>query len=332
MTTRRDLLQTTAGALASLVFVGCGLTAASTAQAQTRRREVVVNGKRVKTVDIHAHCAVPEALALMNAKLGGPGLRTDLDMATEVSTRLKAMDEQGIDVEALSINPNWYKVDRDLAKQIIKIQNEKLAEACAQNPDRFVAFATVALQFPDLAAEQLEEGVKKYGLRGAAIGGNVAGLEISDPKFHPFWAKAEQLGVLVFIHPQGDGAPAQLDQRFKGNGYLNNVIGNPLETHTLQVPGSQNLCGACRRVPALLGGRIMAARLDPISALAGRMGLSRRPRQNTSSRCITTRWSSTRRACATWLPRWARAGWWWGATIPIHGRRPRLISSFRRRV
>src|SRR6266536_2728867 len=198
MTTRRDLLQTTAGALASLVFVGCGLTAASTAQAQTRRREVVVNGKRVKTVDIHAHCAVPEALALMNAKLGGPGLRTD----------------------------------RDLAKQIIKIQNEKLAESCAKNPDRFVAFATVALQFPDLAAEQLEEGVKKYGLRGAAIGGNVAGLEISDPKFHPFWAKAEQLGVLVFIHPQGDGAPAQLDQRFKGNGYLNNVIGNPLETHT----------------------------------------------------------------------------------------------------
>src|SRR6266536_46501 len=230
MTTRRDLLQTTAGALASLVFVGCGLTAASTAQAQTRRREVVVNGKRVKTVDIHAHCAVPEALALMNAKLGGPGLRTDLDMATEVSTRLKAMDEQGIDVEALSINPNWYKVDRDVAKQIIKIQNEKLAEACAKNPDRFVAFATVALQFPDLAAEQLEEGAKKYGLRGAAIGGSVAGLEISDPKFHPFWAKAEQLGVLVFIHPQADGAPAQLDQRFKGNGYLNNVIGNPLET------------------------------------------------------------------------------------------------------
>jgi len=59
----------------------------------------------------------------------------------------------------LSINPNWYKItDRDLAKQIITIQNEKLAEACATHPDRFVAFATVALQFPDLAAEQLEEG------------------------------------------------------------------------------------------------------------------------------------------------------------------------------
>jgi aminocarboxymuconate-semialdehyde decarboxylase len=133
-------------------------------------------------------------------------------------------------VEALSINPFWYKTERDLARQVCKIQNEKLAEACAKHPDRFVAFATVALQYPELAAEQLEEGVKKHGLRGAAIGGSVNGEEISDPKFHPFWAKAEQLGVLVFIHPQGTGAPAELQQRFKGNGYLNNVIGNPLET------------------------------------------------------------------------------------------------------
>ncbi len=67
----------------------------------------------------------------------------------------------------------------------------------------------MALQHPDLAAEQLEEGVKKYGLRGAAIGGSVDGEEISDPKFHPFWAKAEQLGVLVFIHPQGDRRPGR---------------------------------------------------------------------------------------------------------------------------
>ena len=230
MSTRRDFLQTTTGALAGLAFVGCDLLRAAPARAQARRREVVVNGKRVKTVDIHAHCAVPEALALLNQKLAGPGLRTDLDMATEVSLRLRTMDEQGIDIEALSINPNWYKADRDLAKQIVSIQNEKLAAACAANPDRFVAFATVALQHPELAAEQLEEGVKKYGLRGAGIGGNVDGAEISDPRFHPFWAKAEQLGVVVFIHPQGDGAPAQLQGRFKGNGYLGNVIGNPLET------------------------------------------------------------------------------------------------------
>ena len=230
MTTRREFLGTTAGVLAGVAFVGCDLMAAAPARAQARRREVVVAGRRVKTVDVHAHCAIPEAMALMNLKIGGPQYRTDLPMPAEVAVRLQAMDEQGIDVEALSINPNWYKAERDLAKQVCAIQNAKLAETCAAHPDRFVAFATVALQHPDLAAEQLEEGVKKYGLRGAGIGGNVAGEEISDPKFHPFWAKAEQLGVVVFIHPQGDGAPAQLGQRFKGNGYLNNVIGNPLET------------------------------------------------------------------------------------------------------
>jgi aminocarboxymuconate-semialdehyde decarboxylase len=226
MTTRREFLATTAG----LVFVGCDLLAGSPALAQSQRRQVVVSGKRAKVVDVHAHCSVPEAMALMNLRPTGPNQRPELNIGTEAAVRLRAMDEQGIDVEALSINPYWYKADRDVARKLIQLQNEKLAEVCATYKDRFVAFASVALQHPDLAAEQLEEGVRKYGLRGAAIGGSVNDDEISDPKFHPFWAKAEQLGVLVFIHPQGPGAPTQLAQRFKGNGYLQNVIGNPLET------------------------------------------------------------------------------------------------------
>ena len=231
MTTRRDAMKAVAG---GLVFVGCGLHGvahAQTAAPKAKQRETAIAGKRVKTVDIHAHCAVPEALALTGQKLGGPALRPDLDMATEVALRLKTMDEQGIDMEALSINATYYGIkDRDLAAKVIQIQNEKLAEAVGKNPDRFVAFASAALQFPDLAAQQLEDGVKKYNLRGVAIGGNVAGKEISDPSLNPFWAKVEQLGILVFIHPQGNGAPDMLKSRFGGNGYLSNVIGNPLET------------------------------------------------------------------------------------------------------
>ena len=231
-TTRREFLGNAAGALGGLVFVGCDLLAARPAGAQAARRAVAIGGRRVKTVDVHAHCAVAEALALMGLTLGAPGpaTRPDLGMVTHVADRIRAMDEQGIDMEALSINPSWYKADRDLARQICRIQNEKLAEACAAHPDRFVAFATVALQHPDLAAEQLEEGVKKYGLRGAAIGGSVNGAELSDARFHPFWAKAEQLGVLIFIHPQGAGVASEIPGRFKGNGLLDNVIGNPLET------------------------------------------------------------------------------------------------------
>ena len=144
--------------------------------------------------------------------------------------RIKAMDEQGIDIEALSINPIfWYKAEPVLAGQVVKLQNKKLAETCAAQPDRFVGLASVALQHPDLAAEQLEDAVKQLGLRGALIGGSVNGEELSDPKFHPFWTKAEQLGALIFIHPQGT-AELSASGRLKGNGVLENVIGNPLET------------------------------------------------------------------------------------------------------
>ncbi|HZT09398.1 MAG TPA: amidohydrolase family protein, partial [Chloroflexota bacterium] len=145
----------------------------------------------------------------------------------ETEERIRAMDEQGIDVEALSINPYWYAAERDLAAEIIRIQNERLAEFCAANGDRFVAFATVALQHPDLAAEQLEHAVRRLGLRGAAVGGSVEGEELANPRFHPFWAKAEELGALIFMHPMGT---RELASRLTGSGGLDNAIGNPLET------------------------------------------------------------------------------------------------------
>jgi aminocarboxymuconate-semialdehyde decarboxylase len=217
-------MQQTAGAVAGVAFTSCGLLDAAHAQtaasAPMRRRQVVIAGKRVKTVDVHAHCVIPEAMSLM-------GMKTAPQTLVVVQDRLRIMDEQGIDVEALSINPFWYRAERDKAAELIKIQNEKLAEICAANPDRFVAFASLALQFPDLAVQQLEDAVKRLGLRGAAIGGSVGGDEFANPKFHPVWAKAQELGVLLFIHPAG---VPQLNARLKGNGVLENVIGNPLDT------------------------------------------------------------------------------------------------------
>ena len=69
--------------------------------------------------------------------------------------------------------------------------------------------------------------MKKQGLRGAAIGGSVAGEEFADPKFHPVWAKAEELGAVLFIHPQ---TIPELAKRLKGNGWLTNTIALPTET------------------------------------------------------------------------------------------------------
>jgi aminocarboxymuconate-semialdehyde decarboxylase len=219
-----DLLTTT---LAALAFIPCAMGSVAPspgAQPNPRRRETVINGKRVKTIDIHAHCIVPAAAALINHPLEAPGL-----LMNDTSTRIAAMDAQGLDVEALSINPYWYRAERDAAAQLIKLQNETLVEFCAASPDRFVAFATAALQYPDLAAQQVEYAVKKLGFRGVGVGGSVAGEELANPKFHPFWAKCEELGVLVFMHPLGT-RELEPSGRLGGSGLLTNTIGNPLET------------------------------------------------------------------------------------------------------
>jgi aminocarboxymuconate-semialdehyde decarboxylase len=221
MSITADLLAT------SIAFVGCALGATAPVPPPTpatRRREVVINGRRVKVIDVHAHCIVPKAAAIINHPLEAPGLLMD-----DTSARLAAMDAQGIDVEALSINPYWYRASRDEAAELIRIQNETLVEFRAANPERFTAFATAALQHPELAAEQVEYAVRKLGLKGVGVGGSVAGEELANPRFHPFWAKCEELGVLVFMHPLGT-RELEPSGRLGGSGLLTNTIGNPLET------------------------------------------------------------------------------------------------------
>jgi len=223
MHNRRLFLKEAASA-AGIIFAGCNLSAhraaAQTAPASKRRR-VAVGGRPIRTIDIHAHVVVPEATALM-------GVTTQpTDPAVISPHRFDVMDEWGTDMQVLSINANWYSTSLDVATKMIQLQNERLADLCTRYPERFAAFASVALQFPDLAAAQLEEGVKKYKLRGAAIGGHVNGDELSNAKFDPFWRMAEQLGVVVFMHPQGI---PEMDKRLAGQGGLTNVIGNPLET------------------------------------------------------------------------------------------------------
>jgi aminocarboxymuconate-semialdehyde decarboxylase len=230
-----------AGAMtAGVVFGTCPLINKAQAAQKgppPKRRGVVVAGRRVKTVDIHAHCLVPDAWNLVKGYEWASSLTTSLDnhdygrqlSLSAVEERLGVMDAWGIDVQAVSINPFWYPAERDIAAELINLQNERLAELCSAHPDRFVGMASVALQFPDLAAQQLEQGVKKMGMRGCLIGGSVNGTDLSATQFNPFWAKAEELGVVVFIHPQA-GVLAQMDSRLQGNGFLTNVIGNPLET------------------------------------------------------------------------------------------------------
>ena len=144
--------------------------------------------------------------------------------------RLGPMDERGIDVAALTVNAYWwYEADRDLASQIVRIHDEGLAEWCQRHPDRFVAMTSPALQFPDLAAEQVEYAVNDLGMRGVSVGGTVLGEPNSLSKYDVFWSKVEELNVPVFMHPDNatqilrhGGLPARGNQ--------GNIIGNPLET------------------------------------------------------------------------------------------------------
>ena len=223
MLNRRQFFEQTTLPIAGALIAGGisgGATLFAQASGSSRRRQVTVAGRRVKTVDVHSHCVVPGIMEMI-------GQKTPANAALVMGTdRLPQMDAQGIDVEVLSINPFWYAVERGLAARLIKTQNEQLSAFCAAHADRFVGLATVSLQHPDLAAEQLEDGMKRLGLRGGSLGASINGEELASARFDPFWAKAEALGAPLFIHPQG--VPEL--RRLQGNGLLTNVIGNPLDT------------------------------------------------------------------------------------------------------
>ncbi len=186
MTTRRQFLK--GAAATGIAFCSCGMLDAARAQPKAPRLPVKINGKRVLTVDVHSHCYFREAINLMGdaADKVLPPVKGVPEHFIVIEQRLKEMDAMAIDMEVLSINPFWYGKDRDTAAAIVKMNNEKLAELCASRPERFSAFASLTLQFPDLAVQQLETAIKKQGLRGAAIGASVLGEDFADPKFHPF--------------------------------------------------------------------------------------------------------------------------------------------------
>jgi len=229
MFNRRGVFRRAVSALANVVGVNCAATSAfAQPTAAPVHRTISIGGRRITTVDVHAHCAVPAVLDLVKGTpLETPARRQlegRLGFPVEAA-RVADMNQDGIDVQVLSINAFWYGADRDLARRIFDLQSEKLAAMCRAIPGRFIGYAPVSLQFPELAAEQLEQGMKQLGLVGAAIGGSVEGKEIAAAKFDPFWKKAEELQAMVFIHPQTAPQSTGIAKRVQGSGALGNVIG-----------------------------------------------------------------------------------------------------------
>lgn len=224
MSNRRDFLKTMGGATAGMLAATHGLRVA----AQPARLEIFIGGQRVRTVDIHAHCVIPKVTEITS----GTQFEEFAMPAWQAlgPDRLDFMNERGTDYQALSINRYWwYGADEDLSRRVVRLHDESLAEWVNKHPDRFVALSSVALQHPELAAEQLEYAMTELGHRGASIGGHVLGEHVSDPRFDPFWAKAEELAAPIFMHPNGARNVIR-EGSLSGRGDLGNVIGNPLET------------------------------------------------------------------------------------------------------
>jgi aminocarboxymuconate-semialdehyde decarboxylase len=235
---RRQWLAQGAGVVTGIAMTGCGVVDQARVRAPADpvvapkdygSGPVFIAGQRVKTIDVHGHCYIAEALAMLGSEANSvlPPVKGVAEHFIVIEERLRTMDALRVDMEILSINPFWYRREREITTRIVRMQNEKLSELCAKAPQRLGAFASLPLQFPDLAVKELETAMTKLGLRGAAIGSNLNGTDFSDPQFFPVWEAAEALGATLFIHPIS--AP-ELAKRYKGNGWLSNTIGNPLDT------------------------------------------------------------------------------------------------------
>ncbi len=226
----------------------------SVASHQNGKPKRARNGKTL-TVDIHCHISTPECEPLVkeifspekepfvfftNAETREINRSLFTAMAPKMTSpeeRLKDMDRMGVDIQAISPSPNqyYYWTEGELGIRLARMQNERVAEIVRAYPTRFVGMGTLPLQDVERAVQELERIVKELGLRAIEISTNVNGVDFDDPRFEPVFAKAEELDVLIFIHPIGCTAGERMRDY-----YLINVVGHPLES-TIAV--SRLICG-----------------------------------------------------------------------------------------
>jgi aminocarboxymuconate-semialdehyde decarboxylase len=199
---------------------------------------------RVRAIDIHAHWYPAEWLALFErdgsregARLergvnGGYTIRTEritnsFDEAfVGLEQRVAAMDRIGVDVHALSLTaPMVYWASPEFGLALAQAYNDAAAAAHARYPTRFVGLAMVPMQAPELALKELERVAKLRGVRGLYLATNINGTDLDDRRFWDVYAKAEELGWTIFLHPV-DTIGRERTTRY----YLRNLLGNPYDT------------------------------------------------------------------------------------------------------
>jgi aminocarboxymuconate-semialdehyde decarboxylase len=202
---------------------------------------------KAKVVDIHCHYLNPEISAktadlkpadydmttvFANAITRETNMKQMKERAhklTGIDQRIKDMDAMGVDIQAVCPAPYhyFYFTEPDVGAQLARDVNEGMAKLVAAHPDRLVGLGSVPLQNAELAIRELEYATKVLGLRGVEINTNVNGKDLTDPSLglEKFFARANELGTVLFMHPLGFTQAERLT-----NHYFNNVIGNPLDT------------------------------------------------------------------------------------------------------
>jgi aminocarboxymuconate-semialdehyde decarboxylase len=216
-------------------------------------------------VDVHVHFLSPLALEAARktpdrygVRVIDDGERPRLVVGDEPPTRplleplytldahLAFLAREGIDAAVFGplMDVAGYSLPAARGAAWSRAQNEALAESLAGGGGRHAGLATVPLQSPADAAEELRVAVRALGLRGAMIDPNALGRPLGDPALDPFWRAAAELGAPVMLHP----FLLEAVERF-GRHYLHNLVGYPFET-TLAAT-SLILGGTLDRFPGL---------------------------------------------------------------------------------
>lgn len=198
-----------------------------------------------KVIDIHAHLfpqRFVEAIKEVSKDYGGK-VTSDMEGRIvihlkgidigpigkenfDLTRRLADMDRAGIDMQILSLSvPMVYWAEPELAVILAQLVNDEYARVAKEHPDRFGGFATLPLQEVDRAVEEMERAILDLGLQGVYIGTNVNGTDFDDPVLRPFFQRAQELDVPIFIHP----ANVVGTERW-GRHRLWNLLGNPFDT------------------------------------------------------------------------------------------------------
>jgi aminocarboxymuconate-semialdehyde decarboxylase len=200
----------------------------------------------MRTIDIHSHILTEETMGLIGKEV--PALQPRLtaidgndyiiDVAGtpyrpfpkggfDLESRFADMKASEVDMQVLSATPQTYFYDKEAGAgaACAAIQNEGIAKLVKAYPEKFLGIATLPIQAPARAAEELTRAMRKLGLRGAMIGSNAMGTNLDHPSFEAMWAAAEDTGAFMLIHPNNVAGADRLRSY-----YLNNLIGNPLDT------------------------------------------------------------------------------------------------------